>query len=175
MSNQKTHYRKVFKSDHLGSADLEEFTEEGKELIFTIKHVKQEIGARVAGRKIDANIAYFHEPIKPMVLNAGNSKIVSSLSGGSPFVEDWKDVTVELYVNTSVKFGSEVVSGIRIKPDPPKVLDKNQIKVVIDQVAKVTSIADLTTLYNSDIKFRTNKEIVAAISKRGAELKVETK
>ncbi len=40
--NDKTHYRKVFKSDHLGVADLEEYIEEGKSLNFTIKEVKQE-------------------------------------------------------------------------------------------------------------------------------------
>lgn len=59
----KTHYRKVFKSDHLGSADLEEFLEDGKKLVFTIKEVKQEIGATVAGKKINANIAYFVEKL----------------------------------------------------------------------------------------------------------------
>ena len=47
----KTHYRKVFKSDHLGVADLEDLTEQGSSLIFTIKQVKQEIGAKVADRK----------------------------------------------------------------------------------------------------------------------------
>ena len=47
----KTHYRKVLKSDHLGVADLEEFLEEGKSLVFTIKQVKQEYGVSVAGRK----------------------------------------------------------------------------------------------------------------------------
>ncbi len=52
----KTHYRKVLKSDHLGIADLEDFQEEGSNLVFTIKLVQQEHGAKVAGRKIDANI-----------------------------------------------------------------------------------------------------------------------
>jgi len=73
METKKHHYRAVFKSDHLGSADLEEMLEENCELIFTIKHVKQERNTKVAGRNIDANIAYFHEPIKPLVLNATNS------------------------------------------------------------------------------------------------------
>ena len=37
--SDKTHYRKVFKSDHLGSADLEEMLEEKKRLIFTVEKV----------------------------------------------------------------------------------------------------------------------------------------
>ena len=65
MTVKKNHYRKVFKSDHLSSYDLEDFIEEGRPLDFTIKHVIQEIGTRVAGKKIDANIGYFVEPIKP--------------------------------------------------------------------------------------------------------------
>ena len=79
----KTHYRKVFKSDHLGIADLEDFIEEKVQLIFTIKHVKQEIGVSVAGKKGNFNIAYFVEPIKPLVLNATNSKVVKFLPGSS--------------------------------------------------------------------------------------------
>ena len=74
----KTHYRKVFKSDHLGVADLEDFIEEKKPLIFTIKEVKQEFDTIVAGKKINANIAYFVEKIKPMVLNSTNTKILKS-------------------------------------------------------------------------------------------------
>ena len=47
----KTHYRNVFKSDHLGSADLEDLIEQGVQLCFTIKEVRQEKGAKVAGKK----------------------------------------------------------------------------------------------------------------------------
>lgn len=116
MSNQtKTHYRKVFKSDHLGKADIEDFIEAGSNLIFTIKHVRQEYGTRVAGRKIDGNFAYFEENIKPLVLNAGNSKIVSHFAG-SNFVDDWNNITVQLYVDANAKLGGEVVGGVRISP-----------------------------------------------------------
>ena len=98
---EKTHYRKVFKSDHLGVADLEDFIEAKSNMIFTIKHVRQEQGVRVAGKKGNFNIAYFNEPIKPFVLNAGNSKTLKGLSGGSSFVEDWAGITVHLYIDPS--------------------------------------------------------------------------
>jgi hypothetical protein len=167
----KDHFRKVFKSDHLGSADLEEFTEDGKPLIFTIREVKQEYGAKVAGKKIDANIAYFIEPIKPLVLNATNSRTVKKLAGGSPFVQDWSNITIELYVDASVRMKGEVVGGVRIKEEAPKVLNESDIKIVIDQVSKCKDLKDLTALYNSDIKYRTNKSIVDAFSAKGTELK----
>jgi hypothetical protein len=114
-SESKTNYRNVFKSDHLGVIDLEEFIEAKKPLIFTISHVKQEIKAKVAGRKIDANIAYFKEGIKPLVLNAGNSKVLKDLSG-SVYVEKWKNMTVELYIDRGAKLAGEIVGGVRISP-----------------------------------------------------------
>jgi hypothetical protein len=119
--SDKTHYRKVFKSDHLGVADLEDLIEAGKPLIFTIREVKQEYGVSVAGRKGDFNIAYFKEPIKPLVLNATNSKVMKSLCGGSAFVEDWTNTAVQLYIDTNAKLKGEVVGGVRISPDPPTV------------------------------------------------------
>jgi hypothetical protein len=112
----KTHYRKVFKSDHLGVADLEDFIEQGNSrLIFTISHVNQEMGAKVAGRKINANIAYFKESIKPLVLNATNSKVMRDLSG-SCFVENWKNITVQLYIDRDARLKGEVVGGVRVSP-----------------------------------------------------------
>jgi hypothetical protein len=128
MSESKTHYRKVFKSDHLGVADLEEFIEEGKRLVFTIKEVKSHIldssnknsGIVVAGRRIGANIAYFKEGIKPLVLNATNSKIVRSFNK-SAFVEDWNNTIIELYIDNLVKMKGDIVGGIRIKPTQPTI------------------------------------------------------
>lgn len=122
----KTHYRKVFKSDHLGIADLEDLVEQGSNLIFTIKQVKQEIGVKVAGRKIDANIAYFNENIKPLVLNATNSKVVKKLANGTPFIEDWKNIAVQLYADPNVRMKGEIVGGVRINPNTP-VLQKKVI------------------------------------------------
>lgn len=116
----KTHYRKVFKSDHLGVADLEEFIEEKRPLIFTIKEVKQEFNVSVAGRKGNHNIAYFIDGIKPLVLNATNSKIVKSFNNNSPFVEDWKMTKIELYIDNTVKMKGETVGGVRIRPVQPK-------------------------------------------------------
>jgi hypothetical protein len=119
---EKTHYRKVFKSDHLSSADLEDLTEQNKGLNFTIKDVKQHIidanisgsGVRVAGKIISANIAHFIEDIKPLVLNATNSKQLANIVG-SNFVQDWQNVKITLFIDQNVKFKGSSVQGIRIK------------------------------------------------------------
>jgi len=136
MSTEKHHYRNVFKSDHLGSADLEDFIEQKKALVFTIKEVKQEFGAKVAGKKGDFNIAYFVEPIKPLVLNATNSKQIKAFAGGSPFVENWKNITIELYIDENVKsVAGGTTQGVRIRPVQP-IVSKPEFKEVNFEPAK---------------------------------------
>lgn len=164
-------YRNVYKSDHLGAVDLEEFTEAGKALIFTIKEVRQEIGAKVAGKKGDFNIAYFHEPIKPWVLNSGNAKIIRSLAGpgATNSVSTWRDIPVELYIDYNVKFGSDTVSGVRVKPLRPQIQQKpkpffteqnfekaNKAGATIDQIKQVYQITpDMEILYNDYVREHT--------------------
>lgn len=118
----KHHYRAVYKSDHLGVADLEDYMEQGKELVFTIKEVKQEFNKSVAGKKGDHNIAYFTDPnVKPWVLNAGNAKVIKGFAKGNAFVEDWKNIPIRLYIDYSVKMKGETVGGVRIDPLQPKI------------------------------------------------------
>jgi len=169
--SEKTHYRKVFKSDHLGSADLEEFIEEKKPLVFTIKEVRQEYGTKVAGRSIDANIAYFEEKIKPLVLNATNSKIVKLLAGGSPFVQDWKGVCLELYIDKMVKMKGEVVGGVRIKEKAPTILQVEEINRITELIIDCNTTTELNVLYNSEQGVKTNQELVGLLRKRANELK----
>jgi len=117
---KKTHFRKVFKSDHLGVADLEDLIEQGSDLKFTIKEVKQETDVIVSGKLGSHNIAYFIEKIKPLVLNSTNSKTLKSFNNDSPFVEDWGNTFVELFIKKNIKFGRYLVEGVRIKTIQPK-------------------------------------------------------
>jgi len=150
MSN-KSHYRNVYKSDHLSAADIEDFIEQKRSLVFTIKEVIQHeliagdrnSGVIVTGKRISANIAHFVENIKPMVLNATNGKIVRSLAGGSPFVQDWKNIKVEVYVDPNVKMKGEVVGGLRIRKQAPAPPTKEEIET---QVKEATSVSQLTNI-----------------------------
>lgn len=163
MSNEsaKTHYRKVFKSDHLGQADLEDFIENGSNLVFTIQHVNQEINARVAGKKINANIAYFQESIKPLVLNATNSKTMQKLTGSS-FIEDWQNIPVQLYIDSNVKMKGDVVGGVRISPKPVKImqqLTRENVKMWNNAIAafkrdgNFNKVLERCTMSNEDMQF----------------------
>lgn len=126
MEEKKHHYRNVFKSDHLGSADLEDFVEQGRPLVFTIKEVRQEFGVKVAGKTGNFNIAYFKEQIKPLVLNATNSKQIKIFAGNNPFVETWKDICVELYIDENVQMKGVTTQGVRIRPIQPNLVKQKQ-------------------------------------------------
>ena len=164
--SEKNHYRKVFKSDHLGQADLEEFIEEGKRLVFTIERVQQfelvagdkNSGVSVAGRRISANIAYFKEKgVKPMVLNSTNSKIIRSFAN-SPFVEDWKNVLIELYIDENVKMKGDTVGGVRIRQKQPTVSKPKLTKdhphwaKVEEKIKEGVKYEDITKHYSLDKK-----------------------
>lgn len=120
MSDTKTHFRKAFDSPYLSSADIVEPT------TLTIKQVRLELD-RTKKTKDVFNTAHFvereirpGEPLKPMILNATNSKTMRSLTD-SAFLEDWQNVRVTVYVDANVKFGREVTEGLRISPYTPAV------------------------------------------------------
>ncbi|EBV4230949.1 hypothetical protein DOR27_16655 [Salmonella enterica subsp. enterica serovar Mikawasima] len=115
MSEQKTHYRKAFDSPYLSSADIVEPT------ILTIARVALE-SDKTKKTKDVFNTAYFEErelrpgeKLKPMILNATNSKTLKGITG-SPFLEVWRGVKVTVFVDKNVRFGKESVEGLRISP-----------------------------------------------------------
>jgi hypothetical protein len=119
MSDTKTHYRKAFDSPYLSSADIVDAMQ------FTISSVKLEADQTKKTKDL-FNTAHFAEKeirpgekLKPMILNASNSKTLKNLTG-SPFIEDWKNVPVMIYVDHNVRFGKETVEGLRISPNKPE-------------------------------------------------------
>ena len=129
----KTDWRKFRKSTHLASADLDAMESEGKDLIFTIKEVKYETNVNVSGTKMDGIFCYFIEDIKPLKLNSTNNKILSGFAKKlghkgkeCHIIENWKGMTIELYVDRNVKMMGAVTDGVRIKPVMPKIEKKEK-------------------------------------------------
>lgn len=117
---EKTHYRKAFHSPYLSSADIVEPT------TLTVSHVRLEADKSKKTKDL-FNTAYFAEKeirkgeeLKPMILNATNSKTMKKLTG-SAFIDDWNGIKVTVYVDANVRFGKETMEGLRISPQPPKV------------------------------------------------------
>jgi hypothetical protein len=119
MSNEtKTHYRKAFDSPYLSSADIVEPT------MLTVSYVRLEPDHTKKTKDL-FNTAHFvekelrpGEKLKPMILNATNSKMMKVLTG-SAFIDDWNNVRVTVYVDPHVKFGKESVEGLRISSKAP--------------------------------------------------------
>ena len=116
---EKTHYRKAFNSPYLSSADIVEPT------VLTIAHVELEPD-KSKKTKDQFNTAYFAEkeirkgePLKPMILNAGNSRTMKKLTE-SAFINDWNNVPVTIYVDGNVRFGRDTVEGLRISTEKPR-------------------------------------------------------
>jgi len=115
----KTHYRKAFNSPYLSSADIVEPT------VLTVHHVSLEPDQTKKTKDV-FNTAHFvekeirpGEKLKPMILNASNSKTMSSIAG-SAFIDDWQNVRITIYVDSNVRFGKETVEGLRISPHAPE-------------------------------------------------------
>lgn len=115
----KTHYRKAFNSPYLSSADIVESE------VLTVKCVRLEPD-KTKKTKDHFNTAYFTdseirkgEPLKPMILNATNSKMMKTLAD-SAFIDDWQDVKVMIYVDHNVRMMGETMDGLRICAPPAR-------------------------------------------------------
>ena len=120
---EKTHFRKAFKSPYLSSADIVGPT------VLTIKNVTLS-GDETKKTKDVFNTAHFvekqirqGEPLKPMILNAHNSKILKDMAQ-SPYIDDWVNMPVTIYVDANVRFGRDVVEGLRINAVKPEASKK---------------------------------------------------
>lgn len=117
---EKTHYRKAFNSPYLSSADIVGPT------VLTVSHVKLEKD-KTKKSKESFNTAYFTdkeirpgEVLKPMILNATNSRTIRNLTG-SAFIDDWNNVPITVYVDNKIRFGRDTVEGLRISPEMPRI------------------------------------------------------
>lgn len=121
MSDQSegTHFRKVFDSTYLSSVDLVD------PITVTIQRVTQEAD-KTKKSKETFNTAYFTEKfirpgekLKPMILNATNSKMMHKIAG-TPYIEDWAGYRIQVYVERGIKFGRDLVDGLRVMPAPER-------------------------------------------------------
>lgn len=108
---KKIHWKKVFDSNYLGTCDLDE----NKDIDVVIDHVEIRKIKNTQGKEDERNVALFTDKnIKPMILNVTNCKTIRSLSG-SPFIQDWKGVSVNIYVQDNIRAFNEVTDGLRIR------------------------------------------------------------
>lgn len=110
----KTHWKKLVNPNYLGAYSIED----GKDLILTIKNVRQEEVIGPDGKKEECIVCYFHEPVKPMIINSTNAKTIQKLLG-SPYIEDWLGHKIQIGIEKVKAFG-DIVDALRVRKFLPK-------------------------------------------------------
>lgn len=130
---------KYRKSTHLAGIDVEAIVEEKGNCILTIKEAYYDRGVDVSGNKTDGYFIEFVEPVKDMVANSGNRKIINEIvkeklgcsSAESRMLPNWKNIQVDLWFDPSVKMMGKVTGGIKVKPVVKKVVsDVNALGIL---------------------------------------------
>lgn len=114
MAEKLTHWKKLTNPDYLGAYALEP----NQDLVVTIKSVANELVTGAEGKKETCLVMRFMENVKPMVLNATNSKTIAKLFK-TPYIEEWAGRKIQLYVQTGVKAFGDVVDALRVRPFLP--------------------------------------------------------
>ena len=116
MAEVLTHWKKLTNPDYLGAYALEP----GQDLIVTIKSVANEVVTGTDGKKETCSVMHFTENVKPLVLNATNSKTITKLLK-TPYIEQWAGRKIQLYVESGIKAFGDIVDAIRVRPFLPVV------------------------------------------------------
>ena len=111
----KTHWKKLTNPDYLGAYALED----GKDVVLTINHVREEVVTGTGGKKDNCVVCHFAENVKPMILNATNMKTITSLLG-TPYIEDWLGKKIQIGVE-KVKYAGDLVDALRVRKFLPAV------------------------------------------------------
>lgn len=114
MGKVKTHWKKLFNYDYLGTYSLED----EKDVHVTItKHERKLVKSQQDPNGEELPVIYFKEFEKPMVLNPTNAKTIESIYG--PFVEDWMNKRITLFVKKGIRAFGTTTDGLRIRPKAP--------------------------------------------------------
>lgn len=115
--NNKTSWKTLVDWKNLSSSNMVE-----QEQTLTIKSIDREEIVSNNGRKEIVPVCRFVEDVPPMALNKTNMRTMESMTG-SDKIEDWYGKKVIVYIQNNIKFGKDLVSGLRIKPIPKRLCD----------------------------------------------------
>lgn len=123
---EKTHWKKQFNYDYLGSYSLPE----GKDVILTLKNTRKKEVIGQNGKKEECFVCDFAEQgaadwIKPMILNRTNCKTIAKLYG-TPYIEDWAGKQVQIGIDRVSAFG-DTTDALRIRNIKPEAHRKAEL------------------------------------------------
>lgn len=114
----KTHWKKLHNPDYLGAYSLDDGNGKYTDIVATIAYVKVETVIGPDGKKEECTVMHFRENIKPMVVNATNSKTLEKLLK-TPYIEDWAGRKIQIGVESVKAFG-DVVDALRVRKFLPR-------------------------------------------------------
>lgn len=112
---EKTHWKSLTNPNYLGGYSIPQ----GQDIIVTIDKVQREEIVGTNGKKEFEVVAHLKNGVLPFILNKTNMKTISKLYG-SAYIEDWSGRSIQVYFDPTVKFGREVLGGLRIRPFVPQ-------------------------------------------------------
>lgn len=118
----KTHWRKQDNPNYLGAYSL--MDGDTKDLIVTIEKVVMEEVKSERGSET-CRVAYLKGQ-KPIILNTTNSRMIANLFE-TPYIEDWKDKSITLYVARIKAFG-DYVECLRVRNKTPQPIKLPELK-----------------------------------------------
>jgi hypothetical protein len=110
----KTHWKKLENPDYIGAYSLDE----GKDKTVTITRVVREMVTGTGGKKEECTVAYLKGE-KPFILNRTNMKMIQKIYG-TPYIEEWANKSLTLYVSKIKAFGEDGVECLRIRNKAPE-------------------------------------------------------
>ena len=131
--SKKTHWKKTYHKDYLGSHDLDNGEGGTLDLKVTISHIEQRTIVGEGGRESDANVAFFTDKgVKPYILNVEANERIAAFSG-SKYIEDFAGCEIQLWVQPDAKLMSGAKGeAVRIRAQQPRtefpVLDKDHAR-----------------------------------------------
>jgi ribosomal protein L34E len=92
---------------------------DGQDRVVTIDYVQLEDVTAAGGKKERKTVAHLKNGLRPLILNCTNMKTIQSLYK-SPYVEDWRGCSIQIYYDPTIRFGRETTGGLRIRHEIPK-------------------------------------------------------
>jgi len=126
MSEKLTHWKELTDREYLGGWEFEEGEVKEFEIVSVTK--KEVVGAN--GKKTMEPVATLKDA-KPFVLNSVNMDMIELISG-TPYIEKWKGLKIQIFFDPKVKFAGKFVGGLRVKYQDAKSQPKPKEKVVLE-------------------------------------------
>lgn len=151
---KKTHWKKYFNYDYLGSYSLPN----SQDVILTIKETKKEMVTGQHGKKEECFVCHFQENqdwVKPMILNRTNCKTIEKIY--TPYTEDWPGKKIRIGIEAVNAFG-EKTEGLRVRPQVPQT-EKPELKPDMEAWASaIKYLSNGNTLDKIESKYRISNE-----------------